>query len=129
MTRNFASLALARLYEKQGYVKDALDMYRALDTSRYPDTNDISDAVSRLQASVAQMPLSVIEQEKTNSITGRVEHETASSELNQGRTDVIMPDLSDSSKEVRVAALLEKWLMLLIMQKRVDVFKNIKSRL
>ncbi|MDQ1269790.1 MAG: hypothetical protein QG618_1099, partial [Thermodesulfobacteriota bacterium] len=32
MTRNCASLPLARLYEKQGYIDDALEIYRAIDT-------------------------------------------------------------------------------------------------
>ena len=40
MTRNFESLALARLYEKQGYIDDALEMYRKIDTIQSPDAKE-----------------------------------------------------------------------------------------
>jgi len=47
MTSDFGSLPLAQLYEKQGYIDDALEIYRAMDTSQ---NEDVRDAVSLLEA-------------------------------------------------------------------------------
>ena len=48
-------------------------------------------------------------------------------ELNQ---DVLEPDqVDDSTKEARMAHILEVWLRLIVMQKRVDIFKSFKARL
>ncbi|EIM63722.1 MAG: hypothetical protein PHG14_00630 [Desulfobacter postgatei] len=110
MTRNFASLALARLYEKQGYIDDALEIYRAIDTSRNPDAQNILDTISRLDA-----------QKKTAS---------SAENLKAPNHDVLKPDqLQAGTKEAGMARMLEVWLKLIVMQKRVDTFKAIKARL
>ncbi|WP_321492441.1 hypothetical protein [uncultured Desulfobacter sp.] len=107
MTRNFASLQLARLYEKQGYINDALEIYRQIDTSLPGDVKniDILDTISRLEA----------------------QKKTAENSKQQG------PDALKSNqvrtKEAGMAQLLEVWLKLIVMQKRVDIFKSIKARL
>lgn len=102
MARNFASLGLAQLYEKQGYIDDALDMYKAIDAGQSPDAGHIIDAISRLEA-----------QKKTPKEPGL---------FASGPVQVL-------DKEARMAHMLEIWLKLIFMQKRVDVFKNIKARL
>lgn len=110
MNRNFESLALARLYEKQGHIDDALDMYREIDTSQSPDAKDILDAISRLETQKK------IADSKEN--------------LKEVSQDVLERDQVESStKEARMAHLLEVWLRLIVMQKRVDIFKRIKARL
>lgn len=110
MTRNFASLPLARLYEKQGYIDDALEMYRAIDTSQSPDAENILDAISRLEAQKK------IADSKEN--------------LKEPGQDVLNSDqLQGSTKEDRMAHMLELWLRLIVMRKRVDIFKTIKARL
>ena len=110
MTHNFASVRLARLYEKQGYIEDALDIYKAIDTSRHPEAKEILDTISRLEA--------------RKSTAGTVCKENADS----SGPDVVMPG-QVLTKEARMAHMLEIWLKLMIMQKRVDIFKNIKARL
>jgi hypothetical protein len=110
MTRNFASLSLARLYEKQGYIDDALETYKAIDTSQYPDGALISEAISRLEA----------------------QKNTADSKKNvtEPNHDVENFDqVQGGSKEVRMAHLLEVWVKLIVMQKRTAIFKAIKARL
>lgn len=110
MTRNFESLALARLYEKQGHIDDALEMYREIDTSQSPDAKNILDAISRLEAQKK------IADSKENL-----------KELNQ---DVLEPDQVEYiTKEARMAHILEVWLRLIVMQKRVEIFKSFKARL
>ncbi len=110
MTRNFESLALARLYEKQGYIDDALEIYRTIDTSQSPDAKNILDAISRLETQKK------IADSKEN--------------LKEPSQDVLKPDqVQVSTQEVRMAHMLEVWLRLIVMQKRVDIFKTIKARL
>ncbi|MGD9824584.1 hypothetical protein [Desulfobacter sp.] len=110
MTRNFASLALARLYEKQGYIDDALEIYRAIDTSQSPDAKNILDTISRLEA-----------QKKTANVDCK-------ENLREPGQDALKPDQT-GTKEARMAHMLEIWLKLIVMQKRVDIFKHIKARL
>ena len=110
MTRNFGSLALARLYEKQGHIDDALEMYREIDTSQSPDAKNILDAISRLEAQKK------IADSKEN--------------LKELSQDVLEPDQVEGGiKEARMAHMLEVWLKLIVMQKRVDIFKSFKARL
>lgn len=110
MTRNFASLPLARLYEKQGYIDDALEMYRAIDTSQSPDAKSILDAIARLEVQKK------IADSKEN--------------LKEPGQDVLKPDqVQGSTREAGMAHMLEVWLRLIVMRKRVDIFKRIKARL
>ena len=110
MTRNFATLSLGRLYEKQGYIDDALEIYREIDTSQSPDAKHILESISRLEA----------------------QKEIADSKENfkEPGQDGLTPDqVQVSTKEARMAHLLEVWLRLIVMQKRVDIFKSFKARL
>jgi len=91
MTGDFGSLPLARLYEKQGYIDEALEIYRAIDTSQ---NEHVLAAISRLKA----------------------QKETAD-------------DSQDSTKEAKMAHLLEVWVRLIVMRKRADIFKAIRARL
>ena len=110
MTRNFGSLALARLYEKQGYIEDALEIYKAIDTSQNPDAEHALDAISRLEA-----------QKQTAG---------AQKSLKEPGQDILPSDqVQDSTKEAKMAQMLEVWLRLVVMQKRVNIFKTIKARL
>ncbi len=49
MTRKFASIELARLYETQGYFQDALSMYKRLDDDVLKGGAEIRAAVKRLE--------------------------------------------------------------------------------
>ncbi|PIE62945.1 MAG: hypothetical protein CSA25_02530 [Desulfobacter postgatei] len=105
MTHNFASLPLAREYEKQGYIDDALEIYRAMDTDQNPDAQEIRDAISRLDTQ---------------------KHAGAAQDLNGPDTDISGPT---RTKETRVVHLLDTWLRWVVLQKRVEILKNIKARL
>ncbi|WP_020588630.1 hypothetical protein [Desulfobacter curvatus] len=110
MTRNFASLSLARLYEKQGYIDDALEIYRAIDTNQNHDDEDILKAISRLE----------------------LQKETADSKENvkePGRDGLNSDPVQGRTNEAGMAHMLEVWLRLIVMRKRVDIFKTIKARL
>lgn len=115
MTRNFASLTLARLYEKQGYVDDALEIYRAIDTSQSPDADNITDTIARLEA------------QKQAAGPGPDDPDDQQN-LEASGKDALIP-VWKNTKEAGMAHMLEAWLKLIIMQKRVDIFKNIKARL
>lgn len=49
MTRKFSSIELARIYEAQGYLKDALAMYRELDDDVLAGGAEVRAAVKRLE--------------------------------------------------------------------------------
>ncbi|MCG8551833.1 MAG: hypothetical protein MI799_15630 [Desulfobacterales bacterium] len=110
MTDNFASLPLARLYEKQGYIEDALEIYKAIDTSQYPDDTLILDAISRLET-------------QKNAADSK-------DDVTEPDHDVVTPDpVQIGSQEARMTHLLEVWVRLIVMQKRAAIFKTIKARL
>jgi len=114
MTRNFATLSLGRLYEKQGYIDDALEIYREIDTSQSPDAKHILESISRLEA----------QKEIADS------KENFKEPFKEPGEDVLTPDqVQGSTKEARMAHMLEVWLRLIVMQKRVDIFKSFKARL
>lgn len=112
MTHNFESLPLARLYEKQGYIDDALDMYKALDTSQSPDAKEIIDAIARLEAQKNSEDVHSNENPKESN------HDVSTSD-----------PVQDNTQEAGMAHMLEVWLRLIFMQKRVDIIKTIKARL
>lgn len=110
MNDNFAGLSLARLYEKQGYIDDALEIYRAIGANQDFDDADINMAISRLelQKQAAHAKESVKEPDAV----------VLNSDSVQVRTE-----------EAGMAQMIEVWLRLIVMRKRVDIFKAIKSRL
>ncbi|MCP4022810.1 MAG: hypothetical protein GY729_13280 [Desulfobacteraceae bacterium] len=63
MSQNFNTLELARIYESQGYIKDAFEMYQTL--NKTSDTNEIRSAVKRLGKRIFQY-------NEKNSVASRV---------------------------------------------------------
>lgn len=110
MARNFASLALARLYEKQGYIDEALEIYKEIDTSQDSDAKNILNTISRLEKQTK---------------TARPDCKDNLSELGY---DALTHEQT-GTKEERMSHMLESWLKLIVTQKRVNIFKSIKSRL
>ncbi|WDP88877.1 MAG: hypothetical protein HUN04_03650 [Desulfobacter sp.] len=117
MTEQFASIELARLYESQGYLDDALAMYRTL-------THEGGDAamVSEAEEAVTRLEEQLSESRGTPPDTAPLP-EMEGMDIQEGRKE------PESEQEKRMAALLEKWLMLMVVQKRVNVFKAIRARL
>lgn len=91
MTQQFASIELARLYESQGYLEDALTMYKILDEEVHSDGSEVLAAIHRLETALEAVP--------------------------------------EPDREQKIARLLDKWLMLMVVQKRVRLFSAIRARL
>lgn len=105
MTEQFASIELAGLYETQGYIDDALDMYKIL-------TDDSAEAVRK----EALEAVARLEKKRTGHTARKAEQVH----------DIPLKD--DASPEKRLSALIEEWLTLMVSEKRVNAFKVIKAR-
>lgn len=90
MTQDIKTLELARVYENQGYYKDAHEIYLFL--NEQGTTPEIQAGLNRMEKKM--------ENEKQE----------------------IYP-------EKKIAALFEKWLMLMVLKQRLGNFLKIKSRL
>lgn len=110
MTSDFVgSLPLARLYEKQGYIDEALEIYRAIDTNQ--DAH-VLDAVSRIEA-------------QKDAADGK----ESAKDPNYDDPGLNSDPVQDSTKEAKMTHLLEVWVRLIVMRKRADIFKAIRARL
>lgn len=88
MNLEIKTMELASVYEKQGHLKEAQQIYDALKKEGGPLENE---AASGTGPDIEQIPV--------------------------------------SEEESNIADLLEKWLMLLVVQRRLKTYKKIKSRL
>ncbi len=131
MSKKFASIELARIYETQGYFQDALSMYNSLDADILKGGAEIRAAVKRLEIALAKEGANGALDTASGQLSeeaGRVVQTLA--ELNGFETeDSDTSVLSRSGPEQKMADLLEKWLMLVVARKRLGLFKQIKTRL
>ena len=140
MTRKFASIELARLYEAQGYLKDALSMYRELD-------DDVLEGGAEVRAAVKRLELALLKADDTGSELPEIFPKedpavgilSTLEELNfeEDRLEEIgteagaesrNPELSVGGREEKMAELMEKWLALMVVRKRLQLFKRIRAR-
>ena len=129
MSKKFASIELARIYETQGYFQDALSMYNSLDDDVLKGGAEIRAAVKRVEIALAK--------EKANGVlapplSGEAEKVVQTlAELNgfESEGSDALGSVSRSEPEQRVAGLIEKWLMLVVAQRRLGFLKEIKVRL
>lgn len=138
MTRKFASIELARLYEAQGYLQDALAMYKALDDDVLEGGAEVRAAVKRLELALlrqgedaapgpeggAQDPAALL-RATLDELNGPEEPE-----LPEGldHIEAGAPPRPRSEKEERIAVLMEKWLALMVVRKRLKLFRKIRAR-
>lgn len=94
MSPEYRTKALAEVYESQGHLQDALDIYRELDRESNGGGDGLQEACRRLEAALA----------------------TSATETPAGTAH-------------RTAHLLEQWLKLLTLEKRLEQFKKIRARL
>ncbi len=97
MTDEFKTVELARVYESQGWHKEALDIYQYL-AAKAEDTalkSDMSQACLRITAALEAAPAK-------NQASGVPEN--------------------------RMEDLLEQWVKLLILKKRLEMFEKIRAR-
>lgn len=115
MSRKFASIELARLYETQGYLEDALFMYNRLDDSGAPKGGaEVRAAIKRVEQALGNQ--------------GRAADDAGLS-IGRALKDLNGTDRCTTGPEQDMARLLEKWLMLMVIQRRVSLFKSIRARL
>lgn len=135
MTLKFASIELARLYETQGHLADALAVYRQLDDNVLKGGAEVRAAVKRLELAILRQEAGEPEGLETDPGAGIL---SALEELNPETVRLPDPDMGpaalDSEQDgepdkERIGQLIERWLMLLVVQKRLDLFKKIRSRL
>jgi|GEM_PF-1037244 len=134
MTQQFASIELARLYESQGYLEDALSMYKALDEDAPGEESEVGAAIHRLETSLARQdnPAPLFGEgdiEKTIAQLSGLNHDAGCEpELESEPVSDFVSSI-ETEGEKRIARLLETWLMLMVVQKRVKSFKAIGARL
>lgn len=136
MTQPFASIELARLYETQGYLEDALTMYNALD-------HDILKGGAGILAAIKRIELALLQQK---SQTGTETDEgpapadpvtqivSSLAELNPEEMGALHEPAEASGRvmeprETQLAGLMEKWLSFMVVRKRLQLFARIRSRL
>ncbi len=106
MSQEFNTLELARIYESQGYFQDAFEMYQALAAE-----SEKADG-----------------QEMDHEINAGL-HRMESAMQNQANPPENDPEnLTGPMPEKRIEYLLEQWLIALVLEKRFNIFKQVKSR-
>lgn len=106
MDHEYNTLSLAKAYESQGYYQDAKDIYDRLNETYQGKDTDIQAACTRMKKALENAPF-------------------AMSAQNTAQTR----GTGSSKGETRVAQDLEKWLRLLILKKRLGLFKRIQARI
>jgi hypothetical protein len=106
MKQCFNTFELASVYESQGYFQDALEMYQAMEKESQGRDPELNAAVSRMELAIQNQP----------------------KEFDKALEQNLEQNLS-TMPEKRIERLLEQWLMLMVLQKRLNVFKRIKTRL
>ncbi|MCG8632879.1 MAG: hypothetical protein MI863_03575 [Desulfobacterales bacterium] len=156
MTRKFASIELARLYETQGYFEDALSMYRRLDDdvlkggaevraaikrielSRpgQDEDQDAPEELARIEQSLAELSFEGLEPAVKTTAADVLKEADDQDNLfafapdENGRDDEAGSEsVAQLPREKKMARLLEKWLMLMVVQRRVNLFRAIRARL
>ncbi|MFN2357494.1 MAG: hypothetical protein ABR534_07125 [Desulfotignum sp.] len=104
MDPEYTTLELAKTYEHQGYYQDALDMYDSLNETYQGTDQDIQAGCTRMKKLLEKAGPSV------------------SYSIGQGsKTD-------ENQMEDQLAIKMEEWLRLLILTKRLGMFKRIQAR-
>ncbi len=106
MSQEFNTLELARIYESQGYFQDAFEIYQAL--AAESGKADGQEMDPEINAGLHRMESAM--QNQANDM-----------ENDPGNMTGPMP-------EKRIEYLLEQWLIALVLEKRLNIFKQVKSR-
>ncbi len=96
MNKDIKTFELAKVYENQGYYKDAFEIYSFLDKEQ--TSHEIQAALKRMEK--------------------KMEEESQDSDVKKS-----------VSKREKISILLEKWLNLMMLKKKLINFKKIKARL
>lgn len=147
MTGRFASIELARLYETQGYLQDALSMYRRLEEDDCPadDRAEIRAAINRVESALKTHDTGTAAVPDDARKIGQTLAELNDAVPDDAGDDQQAPEDENlfayrpedngtashntTDPKIKTAALLEKWVMLMVVRKRVNLFKAIRARL
>ncbi len=111
MNQDIKTLELARIYESQGYFRTAHKIYSFLDEQK--TSNEIRAGLKRC--------------EKRKTTDQPVDnHSPGDDQLIDTQHDDVQIDVSSEKK---ISVLLEKWLMLMVLQRRLNTYKKIQARL
>ncbi len=105
MDHEYNTLSLAKAYESQGYYQDAKDIYDSLNEKFQGKDTDVQAACTRMK--------NVLENAAESSSLMQTEQDR-SVDITQG--------------DARVAEHLEEWIRLLVLQKRLGLFRRIQAR-
>jgi hypothetical protein len=116
MKDEFITMELARIYESQGYFRDALDMYRALAMAE--EEKDIQARDLEIAAGLQRMESALEKQEPLeNPLDGK--------DLTSLPEPIFADSFSaDSLPGKKINPLLEQWVALLMLEKRVGFMKR-----
>ncbi len=110
MSQEFNTLELARIYESQGYFQDAFEMYQAL--AMESGKADGQEMDPEIDAGLHRMESAM--QNQANPPENDAENDPE--------------NLTGPMPEKRIEYLLEQWLIALVLEKRLNIFKQVKSR-
>ena len=105
MSQEFNTLELAKIYESQGYLQDALEMYQAI--AKKSGEKDGQESDPEINAGLDRMESAMENQE------------------NQSET---IPEPFVPMSEKKIQHIMEQWLMLMVLQKRSNLVKQVKLR-
>ncbi len=113
MGQDIKTLELARIYETQGYFRTAHKIYTFLDEQK--TSNEIKAGLKRCEKRM-------VSDKKPNKISDQpAENQPADIEPSNSEIDFL--------PEKKISKLLEKWLMLMVLQRRLNTYKKIQARL
>ncbi len=116
MNQDFNTFELAGIYESQGCFQEALEMYQALEkkdpTGKKNPTRD-----AEVKAAVNRMELAIQNQSE------EPEHYSKQTPIQP------LEQTLDAMPEKKIEQLLEQWLTLMVLDKRLSAFKRVKKRL
>lgn len=133
MSDEFITLELARIYESQGYFRDARDMYRALKAEEEEAKEGEEDVQARdleITAGLQRMESALKKQDtQADPLENPLEPLVkALSSLAESREPLADPLSADTLPVKGINFFLEQWLMLLMLEKRVNSMKQLTSR-
>ena len=120
MTQVFASVELARIYENQGYLEDALAIYKSLDTDVLKGGAGVRAAVQRLEVALLERGGSGASKAAGNAAPASLVDDW----LPKSFGDALVPE-TDAAAASNVKGLLEQWLTLVVIQHQLKSLKRI----
>ncbi|MFH2061008.1 MAG: hypothetical protein ABIJ59_19225 [Pseudomonadota bacterium] len=126
MTHEIKTLELARIYESQGYVEDAFNIYSSL-YSEIP-SNEIKAGINRMRARLKtqtenQTQKHIINQEQTYNQLGSLAQSLSPDPDSEQPLDP-QPNLSS---KMTILNLFEQWVTLKVLEDRLDRIKKFKN--